>query len=272
MRTRGWLTAVTASQWLVLSGCLELQLRHWLVIVWQLWLWVCLRWPFQFPLLSVVPSLVCPLLVAGLAVAALMLSLFGRVFPYGRRPFLAACPTVVFLCPAAPTVVQPLSNCSSRSDYCPSALQPLSSHSDRSGCCRLVVTVPNAFLLVAGPVRLASSHVAALFSRHYLGVLPASVLAAVRLYLTVVIWRSSVGFCFCLRVCSVLLAVCHHFLSSPSIFSISLLIYLSVLLYLCQRSIIARTTQHFMFIFAFIMIIILSLFVKNDLGGYGDDD
>ena len=27
-----------------------------------------------------------------------------------------------------------------------------------------------------------------------------------------------------------------------------------------------------MFIFAFILIIIFSLFLKNDLGGYGDDD
>ena len=42
---------------------------------------------------------------------------------------------------------------------------------------------------------------------------------------------------------------------------------------LVEFHMIPRTTHHFMFIFAFIMIIVIfSIFFKNDLGGYGDDD
>ena len=47
-------------------------------------------------------------------------------------PVLAACPTVVFLCPAALAVVRLLSGHSNRSDCCPAALQQLSGHSDHS--------------------------------------------------------------------------------------------------------------------------------------------
>ena len=58
--------------------------------------------------------------------------MFGRVFPSSRCPVLADCPTVVFLCPAAQTIVQPLSSNSNRSNCCSATLQPLSGHSNRS--------------------------------------------------------------------------------------------------------------------------------------------
>ena len=76
------------------------------------------------------------------------------LFPFFRLLF-SRCLAI----PAALTVVRPF--------------RPLSDH---SGCCRLVVTIPDAFLVVTGPVRPASSRVAGLFSRHYPGVLLASVI------------------------------------------------------------------------------------------------